>query len=820
MSRQDIRAFATIGVVILVGVVLVMLLGLSNAVTAQESDYAPPVVSVPQSDNATSTPIIIDPPDSDDPESDEVTGLSAPSRPGRPSVSGVGHNAITLSWGAVSGATHYDARYRDRDAGGVGVAGSWSQTNNIQGTTRTFSGLSPSTRYEFEVRAGNAAGDSSWSPNRYGTTTAAPISLSLPDPSDRTLTKDVSTSFTLPSARGGTAPYSYSVSGLPAGLSFTALSRTVSGTPSATGTSTVTYSVTDSASPAATRTQTFTITVTTGAVPSAPGRPSVTGTTQTSVSLSWGAVTGATHYDARYRDRDAGGTDIPGSWSQTNDISGTSQTFSELTPSTRYEFEVRAGNAVGDSAWSLVRYGTTKPSTPTPGQGPTPTDTPTPTPTDTPTPTPTPPPPPPPSNTFRFVYQKADVTFFLGKPINRGPSEYAIFPMATGASGSVTYDLEWTAPRGVDWISRFFTGVPTELSPAQTVTYKATDSSTNDTISQQFALRVADVPNVGTFAVDIRVQRVFGRTVAANDARNLSATEYLPVLTEIELEIVDPISTPLDPDNPMEGPTVDFDSYEFRLVVPKATGFDIADGCNYAANPSRNTGWLDENEEITLTRCRLGDGTTAISLDARVREVSTREGRLLSLNTQMVQAPHHSDSKATYRLCNSMPSHLTIDFEDEIDDAADLWDKAGVGITFPEGTDVTSCDDFTNGVIDVFYVPTSMIKNYCNSSTAYACLWSDEDRASDVYYKGQWLVFKYPLGRSNRWGDDRSKAEKDSTHVYVESIMAHEFGHAGGLEHVTSSVVAARNALLRSGYSKDRLDITDYDKTAMKAIYK
>ena len=372
MSRQDIKVFATVGVVILIGAVLVILLGLSNSVTAQESDDAHPSVSVPQSDNATSTPVIIDPPDSGDPESGEVTGLSAPSRPGRPSVSGVGHNAITLSWGAVSGATHYDARYRDRDAGGKGVPGSWSQTDGISGTSRTFSGLSPSTRYEFEVRAGNASGDSSWSPNRYGTTTTAPIALSLPDPSDRTLTKDVSTSFTLPSARGGTASYSYSVSGLPAGLSFTASSRTVSGTPSATGTSTVTYSVTDSASPAATRTQTFTITVTTGAVPSAPGRPSVTGTTQTSVSLSWGAVTGATHYDARYRDRDAGGTDIPGSWSQTNDISGTSQTFSGLTPSTRYEFEVRAGNDAGSSAWSPNRYGTTDSTTITPNPTPTP----------------------------------------------------------------------------------------------------------------------------------------------------------------------------------------------------------------------------------------------------------------------------------------------------------------------------------------------------------------------------------------------------------------------------------------------------------------
>ena len=94
---------------------------------------------------------------------------AAPSRPGRPSVTGVSHTSISLSWGAVSGADHYDAKYEDRDGNSQG-----SQINDIDGTSYTFSGLSPSTRYVFNVRAGNDAGDSSWSLKRYGTTTARP----------------------------------------------------------------------------------------------------------------------------------------------------------------------------------------------------------------------------------------------------------------------------------------------------------------------------------------------------------------------------------------------------------------------------------------------------------------------------------------------------------------------------------------------------------------------------------------------------------------------------------------------------------------------
>ena len=51
----------------------------------------------------------------------------------------------------------------------------------------------------------------------------------------------------LPAVTGGTPPLTYSVSGLPAGLSFDPATRTISGTPEAVGEATVTYTVTDAA---------------------------------------------------------------------------------------------------------------------------------------------------------------------------------------------------------------------------------------------------------------------------------------------------------------------------------------------------------------------------------------------------------------------------------------------------------------------------------------------------------------------------------------------------------------------------------------------
>ncbi|MBR8643527.1 glycoside hydrolase family 18 protein [Streptomyces tuirus] len=83
------------------------------------------------------------------------------------------------------------------------------------------------------------------------------------------------------------------------------------------------------------------------AVPGAPSGLNVSGTTSSSVSLAWNAVSGATGYTV-YRDD-----------TKVTAVSGTSATVTGLAASTSYSFQVTATNAAGESPQSAAVTGRT-----------------------------------------------------------------------------------------------------------------------------------------------------------------------------------------------------------------------------------------------------------------------------------------------------------------------------------------------------------------------------------------------------------------------------------------------------------------------------
>ncbi len=94
--------------------------------------------------------------------------VTAPGIPAAPTVSVIDHDSLKVEWSApASGGTPtgYDLRYK------VVGSNSWTKVENAA-SPRSLDGLSPNTRYTFQVRAKNAGGTSGWSNRTKGTTQA------------------------------------------------------------------------------------------------------------------------------------------------------------------------------------------------------------------------------------------------------------------------------------------------------------------------------------------------------------------------------------------------------------------------------------------------------------------------------------------------------------------------------------------------------------------------------------------------------------------------------------------------------------------------
>ena len=245
----------------------------------------------------------------------EQTVRTTPKAPTAVTVT-ANENSMTLSWGAVAGATGYDVLFN-------------GTVYPVTGTSKTFTGLSANVGYTYQVRVKNADGASTYCTSK--STKTAPIPPSVP--TARATTNSVTLSWN--SVSGAT---SYDLLFNKDTYRVTGTSKTVTGL--VPGTS-YTYAVrSNNAGGSSSYSSTKTITT----IPNPPAMPANISTSvrSDSVTVSWGTVTGAKDYDLYFDGK-------------TYNTTGLSRTMTGLSPNCGYSYRVRANNEGGSSSYSSMK---------------------------------------------------------------------------------------------------------------------------------------------------------------------------------------------------------------------------------------------------------------------------------------------------------------------------------------------------------------------------------------------------------------------------------------------------------------------------------
>jgi hypothetical protein len=204
----------------------------------------------------------------------------------------IGAPAFTITTTSLAGGRVGEAYSSGVSATGGATAYSWSATGlpaglGINASSGVVSGTpTASGTFSVTVTATDASSPKLTATANFSLVIAV-ANLTITASCSNVAVVGVSYSCTL-SASGGTAPYTWSATGLPSGFSITT-SGVISGTPVSAGVSTIALTVTDSTTPKASATQSFTFTVGLPLAPPLQVTPSVTSipsiTTQPTVTV-------------------------------------------------------------------------------------------------------------------------------------------------------------------------------------------------------------------------------------------------------------------------------------------------------------------------------------------------------------------------------------------------------------------------------------------------------------------------------------------------------------------------------------------------------
>ncbi|MGR3983909.1 MAG: cadherin-like beta sandwich domain-containing protein [Gammaproteobacteria bacterium] len=424
--------------------------------------------------------------------------------------SGARIEALTLpSIDAGSGAAPFAYSLTAATTQGGGALPAGMQFNN-QPALRTLSGTPQAVAVATTFTLRYSVSDSS-TPLRTGSqlfrvTLAPPLAFASPAPQSVTFTYNAAASATLPAAGGGFAPYVYSLSGgLPAGLRFTAATRTIEGTPTAAGAYPITYQVRDALGTELSAAVRLVVPV---IRPSAPGGLAATAS-DGALQLRWSALSGTATGGAALSDYLVRWKVGSAAWINPNGVSAgsadTIHTIDGLTNGQLYRVQVAAVNSAGAGGWSAEAQGTPQP-------------------------------------VLSFLTLQADVTWFANLAFSLS------LPRAKNGITPYGYSLVASLPSGLAFNASPPTiSGTTSATGTTSITYSVTDNN-NDIVTQIFSLNIRtafslDVDNSGS--ADARDGILIARFLLGVRGAGLVAPQDATAASGVETRIQAGVDTKL-----------------------------------------------------------------------------------------------------------------------------------------------------------------------------------------------------------------------------------------------------------------------------------
>jgi uncharacterized protein (TIGR02145 family) len=253
--------------------------------------------------------------------------------------------SISVSWIAVAGATSYKV-FRSATSGGTCV-----QVGATASSSFVDTGLTPSTAYYYKVKAANSIGESDYSSEVTTTTQASPVQAP-PTPTGVSGTAgDGKATISWNNITGASSYNIYYAVGATVTTSGTKVSGVTSPYSQSGLTNGAQYAFAVTAVNSAGESNLSAVQTVTP-VPAAPPAPNITSANavNTSVTISWGAVSGATSYNLYYQ----AGTSVVKTVATKVSGAVSPQAVTGLTNGTQYAFAVTAVNAGGESGLSPV----------------------------------------------------------------------------------------------------------------------------------------------------------------------------------------------------------------------------------------------------------------------------------------------------------------------------------------------------------------------------------------------------------------------------------------------------------------------------------